>query len=841
LYSLLDDPEKVEVYEPAGKGVKQEYLTEPEAIQKLIDDVDLEDPESLWELFPKDVRVEDKKVLDPFMGGGTSIVEASRFGVESIGYDLNPVAWFIGKKEIDAGKTDLDELDAAFEQVKDDVAEDILQYYKTPCPNVDGSHDADVMYDFWVKEVDCVSCDETVPLYRDFRIASGRYENDDKENVLCPDCESVVLVDDWRSESVCTECGCEFNPQDGNVDYGDYICPHCAQKYPVTDTIEEQGGFTQRLFAVEYYCPHCEEQGLSKSEVKGYKSAQEADHELFSQAKQRWEQSEMLHQYVPDKQIRPGWKTDANQFEGTMAGNGNLPRHGYEEWTDMYNERQLLTLSLFFDSVDDIENDSIREYLILSGSGVLHYNSMFCSYNRGYNKLADVFKTNSMDPPLAPVENNFWGTEYGAGTLTSSFDMVRSGIQYSQNPTDRYVENGETEETPSFEKAIGESASVHQGDVREIEFNSEFDAVITDPPYYNNVLYSELSDYFYVWLKPVLELEYECFQPEHTPRADSIVVNPAANKDETDFEAELRQAFEKIHDALKDDGVLAFTYHHSGSESWGELLQALCEEGFEVTATYPVQSDINKFTKGETVEFDIVIVARPTDSRTPTSWNKLRRNIYRTATEVQEKLEANRDLSSGDIGVIEMGRAFHEYSKHHGEVRRDGELMDAKDVVDEIYGIISGDISEIDVFLDLLEMADPSYDDLNKLAKGSGASLELLEDMQLYDSTNGFTLGTWDNDKRIAYIEQRRSEGTQLTRLDKAQLLRYRFEQDQSLSHLLSEWHDEELEELCSKLAEARGDETYRTMLQVEHDETASDSESDESSGTNSNLSDYTE
>jgi hypothetical protein len=167
--------------------------------------------------------------------------------------------------------------------------------------------------------------------------------------------------------------------------------------------------------------------------------------------------------------------------------------------------------------------------------------------------------------------------------------------------------------------------------------------------------------------------------------------------------------------------------------------------------------------------------------------------------------------------------------------------MSAKEVVDEIYGIIGGDISEIDVFLDLFEMSDPDYDDLNKLAKGSGASLELLDDMQLYDTTNGFTLGTWDNEKRIAYIEQRRSEGTQLTRLDKAQLLRYRFEQDQSLDHLLSEWNDEELEELCGKLADARGDETYRTMLQVEYDETTSENESDESRRTNNNLSDYTE
>ncbi|MDS0300940.1 DNA methyltransferase [Halogeometricum sp. S1BR25-6] len=753
------------------------------------------------------------------MGGGTTLVEASRFGIESTGYDLNPVAWFITKKEIDAGKTNSQELQSAFDRVKDDVADDILQYYKTPCPNVDGEHDADVMYNFWVKEVNCVSCDSDVPLYRDFRIASGRYENDDKENVLCPDCESVILVDDWRGESTCAECGFEFNPEDGNVDYGDYICPACAQKYPVTDAIEDQGGFDLRLFAVEYYCPHCAEQGRTKSEVKGYKSAQAADHDLFEAAKTDWENADDLRQYIPDKPIRPGWSTDANQFEGSMSGNGNLPRHGYHDWTDMYNERQLLCISSLIKSISRIEKQNIKEYLFLSISGVMHYHSTFCSYNRGYNKIADTFKTNRMNPSLAPVENNVWGGEYGAGTFLSSFSMVQSAIEYARNPTERIIDNGETHETSHFSQPIGGSASVFQGDAKNIDGEDEYQAVITDPPYYNNVLYSELSDYFYVWLKPMLESEYECFRSEHTPRTDSIVVNPASNKDETDFEAELRQAFEKIRRALKDDGVLVFTYHHSGSESWGELLQALCNEEFEITATYPVQSDINKFTKGETVEFDIVIVARPTESRMPISWNTLRRNIHRAATQVQEKLEENRNLSSGDIGVIEMGQAFYEYSKHHNEVYRAGEIMSAKDVVDAIYGIIqSGNRGEEEVYIDLLEESRPTYSDLNKHLKRSDASEELMREMCLFrtDSTE-FQLLNWRDEKRQAYAQSKVQEDNgDLTDLDKAHFLRYRYEQGKSTGEYLERWDITELQELCEGLAEATSDDTYLKMLGVD-------------------------
>ena len=286
---------------------------------------------------------------------------------------------------------------------------------------------------------------------------------------------------------------------------------------------------------------------------------------------------------------------------------------------------------------------------------------------------------------------------------------------------------------------------------------------------------------------------------------------------EKEFEHELGEAFSSIKQALKKDGILAFTYHHSDSESWGELLQSLCEAGFEVTATYPITADVSKFIEGEAVEFDIVIIARPATDRELISWNSLRRNIYRTAQKTRQRLEENRDLSRGDIGVVEMGRCFHEYSKHHGKVERAGETMTAKEVVDEIYGVIQhgSDIGEIDVFLDLLESPNTSYDDLNKLSRGTNATPERMEDMRLYRMEDGFTLGTWDDEKRIAYIQSRVDSDEELTDLDKAQFLRYRWEHGKSVSEYLGKWEiTDDLRELCEGLADATGDDTYRNILE---------------------------
>jgi len=815
MYSLLDEnttADDVSVYEPGenqqlgGNGLDDKDLVEA------IANVEMDDPESLWDFYPKDVRIKDKKILDPFMGGGTSLVEASRFGVETVGVDLNPVAWFVSKKQLEAGQTDIQKLQDAFEQVKEDVADEIKQYYQTSCPN--GDHKADVMYNFLVKELDCISCGHRVPLFKDYRVAAGRYENDDKYNVLCPDCGSVVLVDDWQTKSSCSECSSSFNPKDGHVSRGGYYnCPECGQKASITEGVRENGSYDTRLYAVEYCCEKCEQQDKQKSKCKGYKKADQEDQDLFKKAKSDWSSKQDLHRFVPSQPIPKGAKTVSSEIDGP-----DVFEHGYEKWTDMFSDRQLLCLLSLMESISNVDDDKAQEYLLLALSESLRYTNMMSFYNPGRNLVANIFKGNNFGPPQRPIENNVWGAQYGTGSFTKMWDMIIKGVKYAKKPTERHITSDGTRETAGFSQPIGENTKIYQDDMRNISSENEYDAVITDPPYYDNIIYSELSDYFYVWQKVLLEDRYPGFGPEKTPRAESIVTNPYYDKTAEDFEHEMGEALDVINTTLKDDGILAFTYHHSDEESWGELLESLCNTGFEVTATYPINSDLNKFISGEAVAFDIVIVARPTEDRQPISWDSLRRRIVRTARETRTTLEESRELASGDIGVIEMGKCFQEYSKHHGEVHRAGEVMSAKEVVDEIYGIIQdNDRGEQDVYRDLLEERKPTYDDLNKHLKRSDASEEQMKEMQLFRMDgNDFTLCQWDDEKRQAYVQSKVEEGNgDLTNLDKAHFLRYRFEQGKDPKEYLKRWNEDELRELCEGLAEVTGDETYLTMVGV--------------------------
>jgi len=661
-----------------------------------------------------------------------------------------------------------------------------------------------------VKEVGCPSCDEEVPLFDDYRIAKGRYDNDDKNVVLCPECSHVTHVDDWQSDSTCDNCQNSFVPKEGNSSGSSYHCPDCGQKYQITDAIQEQGGYNLRLYAVEYYCSHCKENGVDKNGRRGYKRAEKADLELVEKAQNEWQEREDLHEYVPSEYIP----------EGHMTSERNpVFDHGYEKWADMFSDRQLLCLAKLLRTIDDVEDQKLKEFLLLAATDSLRGISMMITYQLSSNAISSLFKTNSFDPPKRPAENNVWGADKGARTFLRAYQRTKKGIEWAAAPVERYKgEDGSMKKSPPFQTPVGENATISQKDVREIEEQNEYDAVITDPPYYDNIIYSELSDYFYVWQKVLLESEYNSFAPTETPKQESIVANPAHGKGATEFEQELRESFKQIRGALKSDGALVFTYHHSNSESWGELLQALCDVGFEITASYPVTADIDKITKGSAVSFDIIVVARPAQERKSISWNSLRRNIYRTATKTRKRLEGSRDLAAGDIGVIEMGECFHEYSKHHGEVVRAGEPMSAKQVVDEIYGIIQegSEIGEIDVFLDLLETPNSTYNDLNKLTRGTDASPEQMEDMQLFRiEGDEFILGTWDDEKRMAYIQERvNGDDEALNALDKAQFLRYRYERGKSTQNYLSKWDvDDELRELCEGLADATGDDTYRRIL----------------------------
>lgn len=814
LYSLVSDPDRVSVRDPEKEDHdltefdETSESTDTAEIKEMIESVDLANPDAMWDLYSKDVRVEDADVLDPFMGGGTSLLEAIRFDADVTGVDLNPVAWFITKKELEAHTVDPDALRDAFEDVEDSVAEELQSRYETTCPN-DEDHVADVVYAFWVRELDCTSCGETVLLFKDYRVAKERYGNGDRYHVCCPDCGNISLTDDYQTETVCPDCSNEYVPENGPVSRGgNYGCPSCGLKYPIVDAIADGQSYAESLYALEYYCTECEDEGKARPTYKGYKRANEEDIKHFERAADRWESEDTLTDYAPQGDIPEGAITTSSSISGN-----DVFRHGYKSWQDMFNDRQLYCLSTLLQAIDEeVDDQTVKEYLLLAFSDSLMFQNSFSIYNINGNKIEGIFRQNSFTPEVEYTENNVWGTRAGRGTFRNTWDKVVDGVEFAHSPTERYIVNGETEETAPFEKPVGGEYTIHQGDLRDVDLESEYDAIITDPPYYDNVVYSEVSDFFYVWQRLLLGDEYEGFSLEATPRGKSIVANPAEGKDTDSFESELRTSFSRMGDVLADDGVLVFTYRHGDEDTWGALLESLCDEGFDVTATYPISANLSEFVVGDELNFSVVVVARPATNREPISWSSLRRRVHRAASETREKLQTGQTLSEGDISIVEMGRCFREYSNHHGKVHRGGTVMSATDIVSEIYDIISGNVTPDEIYLDLLEMDEPTLDDVTRFCRGTDIDPDDLRRRALFLTDAGFELTDWSTDERIEYLRERPTE--ELTPLEGVQLLRYRDAQDvkppddQRELELTSEMID-----VAEELATLTGDEGYEALF----------------------------
>ena len=211
--------------------------------------------------------------------------------------------------------------------------------------------------------------------------------------------------------------------------------------------------------------------------------------------------------------------------------------------------------------------------------------------------------------------------------------------------------------------------------------DASYDLVITDPPFGGLLHYSELADFFHVWLRLVLKSHYpDQFGPEYTPKTLEAVSNRARHPDDADeyYQRLLTASWKEAYRILKPGGILAFTFHHSEDAPWVSVLESLFDAGFYLEATWPIRSDE---TKGEgskpgtfgsqKIEYDIVHVCRKrTEEAKPVSWAKMRRQVLQDVHGLEQMLEHHlkEGLPKADLQVIRRGKALEYFSRHYGKV-----------------------------------------------------------------------------------------------------------------------------------------------------------------------------
>lgn len=434
--------------------------------------------------------------------------------------------------------------------------------------------------------------------------------------------------------------------------------------------------------AIQGFCPQCKDAGYPY-DGRFFASPH---HRPYDGAQHEWAD-------LRDTALKDFWPRDTIPLGHMTPVQNDLPAHGYPDWWCLFNNRQLLVHATLLKTITEASAFSwdAKEAVLGGFQQYLRNQNQFCFWDISRDCLAPFMSNNNYHPKVLMVENSVFSS-LGRGNWLSCVEGVIEGLAWRQDPWE-IVALADVDD-PSV-LALGKPASqgaktlpgdpvfgepdLRCGSSSALDYipADSFDLVLTDPPFGGLLHYSELSDFFYAWLRLPLKERYPSnFGAVNTPKALEAVSNKTRHPDDHEafYQRILTQCWAEARRILKPAGILSFTFHHSEDEPWVAVLESLFDAGFYLEATYPIRSDE---TKGEgqfgskQIEFDIIHVCRKrVDDPQEISWARLRRQILQDVQQLQVILEHHQKagLQQADLQVIRRGKALEYFSKHYGKV-----------------------------------------------------------------------------------------------------------------------------------------------------------------------------
>ncbi len=609
-------------------------------------------------------------VFDPFMGSGTTIGEAVKLGCTAIGRDINPVAYNIVRAAF--ANVSQPQARRIFQQLEASVGERIKDLYRLK----DGSQ---VLYYFWVKQIPCPACAQPVDLFNRYIFSQNVYPTRKPEaQCICPRCAAVFATRYDATRAQCPACGYGFNPQRGPAEKARATCPHCNAHFAIIEAARLLNGPPMHRMYAKIV--------LRADGEKEYRRITPEDMSAYAAVVASLEHEPPL---IADIPLEPGHNTN-------QARN-----YGYTRWSQFFNARQLLALSWLGREIQALADPDVRLVFAMLFSGVLEFNNMFCSFKgEGTGAVRHIFAHHILKPEQQPLEANVWGTPKSSGAFSTLFEsrLIRA-LAYRAAPFE--VEVTKIGDTLKSGKRLGCNPSLlgelplvqcaqnlragaiylSCGDSAHTDLLSgSVDLVITDPPFFDNVHYSELADFFYAWHLPLLG---DAGGGQPTTRS----VREVQDQDAGAFAAKLADVFTECHRVLRNEGLLVFTYHHSREEGWNAIARAVTASGFCFMAAQPVKSEMSvaapKQQTKEPIDLDIILVCRKADEdKRP--YLPLREAVAVAQQQAEHQIEAFRQqarrLSRNDVRIITFAQLLVALSagRSEDELLRDFENSASK-------------------------------------------------------------------------------------------------------------------------------------------------------------------
>lgn len=635
-----------------GKGIQLNFHPYGGAPRAFTVNPSAEDLQTMQELLEYAWGTKEISVLDPMAGGGSIPFEALRYGFTTFANDLNPVAAVILKATLEYparfGPSLADDIRRWGDLWAKRVKEKLEPYFpKQPGENI-------FAY-LWARTVACPTTGKPVPLSPNWWLS--------KDPPVAVKLIAEPHMSAPRFEIVRGAAARASNPDVGTISRGVARSPWTGEtidgEYIKAEA--QAGRMGQMLYGMvlkvaggfEFRPPNHEDIDISKRT------------ETCLMKKQHdWVAKNLL----PSEPIPEGNKTSEPR------------RYGEYQWTDSFSPRQLFSFAAYQKTLDEVAHEirgsssesnrykAILTYLALALDKAVIYNNRHCRFD-----------------PSRGIRSIFDRHDFAFVWSYAEFDASANLLPWSINQVETaYTElsNLLSPSQQSFTESSISPECIHISQGSALSLDSIADNTIhnisVDPPYYDNVQYAELADFFYVWLKrSVGHLFPEFFTDELTNKDDEAVANPARFEGmgkkkkelaERDYERKMAAAFKEMHRVLHDDGVLTVMFTHKRVEAWDTLASALIEAGFIIKASWPVHTESEHSlhqAKKNAAQSTILLACRKRDSREnqPVWWDDLKESIRLTARQKAQEFAAQ-GIRGVDLYISTFGPTLSILSEH---------------------------------------------------------------------------------------------------------------------------------------------------------------------------------
>jgi len=676
-------------------------------------------------------------VLDPFAGGGAIPLEAGRLGCQAIANDYNPVAYLIlratcefpqkygkpgrrkvvveefGKhveKEIEVPNVLVHDVEKWANWILERAREKIGHLYPP------GKDDKPVIGYLWARTAPCSnpSCKGEIPLLRSLLVCNKA----DKRVALTMEVHKKLKTVEFGIAK-----GRDIERTEGTMqNRGNVLCPYCEQVTPVDDLRKAglAGKMGERMVGVI----------VEGKKGKEYRPVENADQKAFSDAVK-------IQVERPKELILPEINADDAEDDVSNSTGIRVHLYGMKTWGSLFNVRQLVAmqtlvtfvrgaLSAMSTEVSDVSyRNAIAIYVSLWIDRAAVFNTSVCRWASGSEIVKTPFSGQAIPMMWDYPEVNPFADS--SGTPSTQLGFMADVIRHES-----------MDGVGDIHSSLGTASCIQLA-------NDSIESVITDPPYDDAISYSDLSDFFYIWLKRAIGSQFpNIFATPLTPKSEEATSlkhrhNGSEERARKHYRVAMRKSFTEAQRVVREPKLVTVMFAHQSTEAWTALISALFEAGLSPDATWPIATEMPKTALAlgtASLETSVTVACRPRQVGSATSFREVRKEIEQVVSDSVKRFWGY-GFRGADLIVACYGPAVGVFGKYERVEKADGTPVEIPELLelarmaarDAIAGEFRGDnLSTLYyVWANLYGASEQAWDDARLVVQIGGEAENAME------------------------------------------------------------------------------------------------------------------